>query len=338
MPKHSKTEVGLKTDVLYDNEINSYKRQDKFYNTKKIEVYHSMNGIHGFFCFFNNFIDEKFKQNKFYQDFQEKHLKTLQAAKLPLYKKEIIDFQEKEFILNLIVHYDEDTKMITAMKIKTNFRVLSFGNKPNINNKPIETIHRDQYFLTGFYSCFFLEKGIPHLSYLSGYFEDYDSVNNYFEQELPSQFILFFMKFWKSFLSISSLVLRKFINIFLIIFPLLYLYYSSQTLISGEYAAKGLISQPVYIHTDEHGFAHIKANSIEDSYFGLGYAHAKDRLWQMEFNRRLARGRLSEVFGSKTFGLDKMLRQLGINNGAKRDAEYYKKDIFSINYKYFTKY
>jgi penicillin amidase len=29
----------------------------------------------------------------------------------------------------------------------------------------------------------------------------------------------------------------------------------------------------------------------------LGYVHAQDRLWQMELMRRIAPGRLSEIFG-----------------------------------------
>jgi penicillin G amidase len=41
-----------------------------------------------------------------------------------------------------------------------------------------------------------------------------------------------------------------------------------------------------------------------------------DRLWQLEFFRRLASGRLSEVFGSETLALDKFSRTVGINRMA----------------------
>jgi penicillin amidase len=46
--------------------------------------------------------------------------------------------------------------------------------------------------------------------------------------------------------------------------------------------------------------------------FGLGFVHATDRLWQLEFFRKLAMGRLSEIFGSETLQLDKYVRTIGI--------------------------
>lgn len=42
--------------------------------------------------------------------------------------------------------------------------------------------------------------------------------------------------------------------------------------------------------------------------FGLGFSHAMDRLWQLEFTRRLAQGRLSEIIGSETLPIDKYIR------------------------------
>ena len=36
-----------------------------------------------------------------------------------------------------------------------------------------------------------------------------------------------------------------------------------------------------------------------DAYLALGFAHAQDRLWQMELSRRSARGRLAELFGER---------------------------------------
>ncbi|WP_031759802.1 penicillin acylase family protein, partial [Pseudomonas aeruginosa] len=34
---------------------------------------------------------------------------------------------------------------------------------------------------------------------------------------------------------------------------------------------------------DAAGVPHIRAQSLKDGYFLLGYSHARDRLWQMEF-------------------------------------------------------
>jgi penicillin amidase len=48
-----------------------------------------------------------------------------------------------------------------------------------------------------------------------------------------------------------------------------------------------------------------------------GYAHAQDRLWQMEFQRRVGHARLSEVFGAQTVGTDRFLRTLGTGRAAR---------------------
>jgi len=57
---------------------------------------------------------------------------------------------------------------------------------------------------------------------------------------------------------------------------------------------------------------HIFGQSDEDVFFGLGFAHAQDRLWQMIMMRRTVQGRLSELFGRRTIGIDKLLRRLDL--------------------------
>ncbi|MEO0943511.1 MAG: penicillin acylase family protein, partial [Pseudomonadota bacterium] len=54
---------------------------------------------------------------------------------------------------------------------------------------------------------------------------------------------------------------------------------------------------------------HIFGSSDQDVYFGLGLAHAQDRLWQMMMMRRTAQGRLSELFGARTARTDELLRR-----------------------------
>ena len=56
----------------------------------------------------------------------------------------------------------------------------------------------------------------------------------------------------------------------------------------------------VEIVRDADAIPHIFASNKLDGLFGLGYVHAQDRLWQMEFQRRVGHGRLSEIFGSTT--------------------------------------
>lgn len=73
----------------------------------------------------------------------------------------------------------------------------------------------------------------------------------------------------------------------------------------------------VTIARDEHGVPHIDAASENDLAFGLGFAHAQDRLWQMEMNRRIGSGRVSEVLGEAGLGLDRFFRTLGFTHRAR---------------------
>ena len=76
------------------------------------------------------------------------------------------------------------------------------------------------------------------------------------------------------------------------------------------------ITKETTIRRDRLGIPHIAGSTEADAYFGLGYAHAQDRLWQMEISRRAGAGRLSEIFGKRTLPADKYLRGLGIYNSA----------------------
>lgn len=72
------------------------------------------------------------------------------------------------------------------------------------------------------------------------------------------------------------------------------------------------LDTPVEIVRDHANVPHIFAAKDPDVFFGLGYAHAQDRLWQMTIMRRTAQGRLSEVFGTRTVAIDRLLRRLDI--------------------------
>jgi Protein related to penicillin acylase len=48
------------------------------------------------------------------------------------------------------------------------------------------------------------------------------------------------------------------------------------------------LSAPVQIFYDEFKAAHIIAETKRDLFFAQGYAHARERLWQMELQRRAA--------------------------------------------------
>ncbi len=90
--------------------------------------------------------------------------------------------------------------------------------------------------------------------------------------------------------------------------------------IDGQVYLKGLKDE-VKVIRDEWGIAHIYANNINDVIFAQGYVHAQDRLFQMEMNRKVARGNLSEIVGKKALDTDRIARTMGYERVAKQDWE-----------------
>ena len=78
-----------------------------------------------------------------------------------------------------------------------------------------------------------------------------------------------------------------------------------------DVAVAGLTA-PVEIVRDNANVPHVFGQADGDVFFGLGYAHAQDRLWQMVMQRRTVQGRLSEVFGLRTVEIDKLMRRLDL--------------------------
>jgi len=98
----------------------------------------------------------------------------------------------------------------------------------------------------------------------------------------------------------------------------------------GELSLENL-SENVTVHFDENGVPHINAETQKDAYTALGYVHAQDRLWQMELIRRIAPGRLSEIFGDKLVETDVFFAGLGLVEDANESIA--KIDINSEAYK-----
>lgn len=95
----------------------------------------------------------------------------------------------------------------------------------------------------------------------------------------------------------------------------------------GELTVPGL-KEPITIHRDGYGVAHIRAANEHDAWFGQGYAAAQDRLWQMEMDRRRATGRWAEVAGEEArfagydaLAADVLARRLRLGDAAKPDIE-----------------
>lgn len=76
---------------------------------------------------------------------------------------------------------------------------------------------------------------------------------------------------------------------------------------------------PVRVRRDRWGVPHVEAGDRADLYFAQGFCHAQDRLWQMDFYRRVVRGRVSEMAGPDGLAIDRLLRTLGIRRVAERE-------------------
>ena len=80
---------------------------------------------------------------------------------------------------------------------------------------------------------------------------------------------------------------------------------------SADFQVTGLTGTARIVR-DNSSVPHIYGETDGDVYFGLGFAHAQDRLWQMMTMRRTAQGRLSEIFGTRTVPIDELMRRLDI--------------------------
>jgi penicillin amidase len=83
----------------------------------------------------------------------------------------------------------------------------------------------------------------------------------------------------------------------------------------------GGIEAPVAIRRDRWGVPHVQAASHADLFFAQGFCHAQDRLWQMDFYRRVVRGRIAEIAGPTALPVDRLMLTLGIRRAAEREVE-----------------
>jgi hypothetical protein len=101
----------------------------------------------------------------------------------------------------------------------------------------------------------------------------------------------------------------------IIIFSFYMHWQSSLPSTAGTLHIAGLNSD-VTVDREPGGTIHIRADSERDLFFTQGYVTAQERLWQLEFQRRLAAGRLAEVVGEPGLKMDKMFRSLGVYTAA----------------------
>src|SRR3954465_3976812 len=75
------------------------------------------------------------------------------------------------------------------------------------------------------------------------------------------------------------------------------------------------------VTVDEEGISYVSASNEHDLYFMQGWVHARDRFFQMDYNRRLASGTLAELLGTAALANDVQLRTLGLRRGAQRSYD-----------------
>ena len=77
---------------------------------------------------------------------------------------------------------------------------------------------------------------------------------------------------------------------------------------------------PIDVWRDPQGIPHVRAGSVHDAFFGQGWVHAQDRLWQMEYDRRRAAGRWAELAGPDEQAGDIQMRRFRLADSARADV------------------
>lgn len=123
-------------------------------------------------------------------------------------------------------------------------------------------------------------------------------------------------------IKINPLVSRFVLIILLpLVFCIVYAYnflHASLPTYDGQMVISG-IDNSVDLTRDNYGIVRIEASTDNDAFFAIGFAHAQDRLWQLELQKRAVQGRLSEVFGEQSLNKDIWMRTLGLHQSAKKD-------------------
>lgn len=337
-------EKGCNTGKNHDTLNSKFSNEGKYKFIKKIEVFHNNEGIFGLFPFYNSKEDKAILKNSFYNTFKLKYEFNILSKNIVNTAKVdhiAIEFQRGEVITSIKGYYDEQTQSIKALKLSTNFSKYSLG-KINLlnNNKSCFNIYKDEHFIPGFRTSFVTDKTNCNLSYIGVYLEDnsqYDKKyfndnkkGNYsYLNRLTTKLVKRVDKFIYTFCKILFVL-------FLIFFPFVYYYIKSQNIYAGDIKIKAprssdYILNATKIFTDEFGFVHIKADNLNDAMFTLGFASARDRLWQIDLTRRVITGRMSEIFGEKTVELDIMFRQLGLKAITEQKAEHLKNTKYYSN-------
>jgi penicillin G amidase len=92
----------------------------------------------------------------------------------------------------------------------------------------------------------------------------------------------------------------------------------------------------VTVYYDSLGVPHVSAASDADAAYAVGYVHARDRFFQMDFMRRAARGRLAEMLGPDALSADISIRtvftaQTPVPAGSPKAGSYRIEDVIAAD-------
>ncbi len=96
--------------------------------------------------------------------------------------------------------------------------------------------------------------------------------------------------------------------------------------ISGELSVRGVEGR-IEIVRDRWGMPTVRARTPADLWYGQGFCHGQDRLWQCEVNRRVTSGRISEIAGQAGLPADRLMRTLGLRRVALREESELEPDL-----------
>ncbi len=352
-----KGEIGQSSSLIHDTMNNQFAKKKIYSLITKIDVYYTETGIIGVFPLFK---DKALNNEIFKESYYPKFLKELDKIKQTCIikgieiKHEETNFYKGESISKMKVVYDENKQQILSLKISTQNKVYSYGNHSLFNKREFTTLSKPNNFIPGF-KCGFIKDAneIPYLTYIRTHFASNDDFHKYYyeqrgdESERDFSYLkkLFSFPFYlldiigRYILNLIDKTIKFLIILSLFLLPLLIYCYHSQNIYNGIIKVNNVNSNythfekldSIKIYTDKYGFTHIKANSIYDTYFALGFEHAKSRLWQIDIQRRTARGKLSEFFGNFTLKIDLTVRKLGLNELAIKFADYVRKNSKYIN-------
>lgn len=123
------------------------------------------------------------------------------------------------------------------------------------------------------------------------------------------------------YINFSTIKKIPFITTTFIIVVVCIVYFSIKITYKSSYHKKtniesSFIGSEINIFRNFYGLPHIQANSEKDAAFALGYIHAQDRLWQMDYFRRIALGKQAEILGPEYIRADQIMRALNLKESA----------------------